>query len=159
MNLNFNILNDTNKEIEEMIIGKMGANFDLNYYELINNYNQAYEYAFEYFFDYEEFEGYSWNDIIDENMSKVRGILYNDNNYQMYTKQLREIVIPSITFDKYFSDTNVRMEIESEIELCAKARLVCGYDNYFFELLFKAYKLGGWPCGWHQGKMIVFVHS
>ena len=31
------------------------------------------------------------------------------------------------------------------------------YENAFFESLFKAYKLGGWPCGWKSGKIIVYV--
>lgn len=31
------------------------------------------------------------------------------------------------------------------------------YENAFFESLFKAYKLGGWPCGWKNGKIIVYV--
>ena len=50
-------------------------------------------------------------------------------------------------------------EIEAELLLCAKSRLVCGKENTFFEKLFKAYSHGMWPCGWNNGKIIVYVSS
>lgn len=31
------------------------------------------------------------------------------------------------------------------------------FKNDFFEQLFKIYSLGGWPCGWDNGKIIVYV--
>ena len=31
------------------------------------------------------------------------------------------------------------------------------YENAFFESLFKAYILGGWPCGWKNGKIIAYI--
>lgn len=41
--------------------------------------------------------------------------------------------------------------------MCVQSRLVCGKNNRFFESLFEAYCLGGWPCGWDNGKIIVYV--
>lgn len=56
-------------------------------------------------------------------------------------------------------DYDAKEEIRSEIELCVQSRFICGKENVFFESLFKAYKLGGWPCGWKNGKIIVYTRQ
>ena len=158
MDLNYELLEETKKEIKEMIFFKENIEVDAQEFEVINNYDQAFENAFERIYTYGELDGQTWIDILEENMAKVKKVIYQYENYTEYTKQLRNIEIPELqeivfTLDDY----DVQEEIYNEIELCVKSRLVCGKDNEFFENLYKVYKLGGWPCGWGNGKIIVYV--
>lgn len=126
-------------------------------YEVIHNYDEAYENAFEHPFAYGEFDDQTWCDILEENMADVRRLIYQCTNYAELSKEL-ELEIPELEEIEFtFDDDSVQEEIICEIECCAQSRLVCGKENPFFESLFKAYKLGGWPCGWKNGKIIVYV--
>ena len=91
-------------------------------------------------------------------MANVRGIIYQNSNYAELSKILNDIRIPELADIQYtFDDETIQAEIEAELELCAKSRFVCGKENAFFESLFKAYSMGVWPCGWNNGKIIVYV--
>lgn len=91
-------------------------------------------------------------------MAEVRGIIYQHDNYAELSEVLRRIEIPELADIEYtIDDVSVVEEIHNEIKLCVKSRFVCGKENVFFESLFKAYKLGGWPCGWKNGKIIVYT--
>ncbi len=117
-------------------------------------FNEAYDNAFHQFFQYEQYIGQTWGDILEENMSKVWKIIYQYSNYAELSKKVSDIDISEIDEIEYTIDNdNVIEEISTEIELCAESRFVCGKEHIFFESLFKAYKLGGWPCGWKDGKL------
>jgi len=51
-------------------------------------------------------------------------------------------------------------EVVAALSLCIISRAIMEKTNIFFEMVFKAYCLGGWPCGWKgskdNGKMFVF---
>ena len=127
-------------------------------YEIIHDYNKALENAFYRFYEYGGFRGQTWVDILEENMAKVRKIIYQHDNYAELSEVLRRIEISELDDLEYtIDDDYVQEEIYNEIKLCAKSRFVCGKENAFFESLFKAYKLGGWPCGWNNGKIIVYT--
>lgn len=158
MELNYELLEKTKKEIGEMFFFKEVITINTEEYDVIHDYDQAYENAFSRKYKYNEYTGHTWVDILEENMARVKGIVYQCDNYAELNKVIRGIEIPELMEIKYtFDDYGIQEEIENEIELCVKSRLVCGRKNTFFESLFKAYRLGGWPCGWNEGKIIVYV--
>ncbi len=91
-------------------------------------------------------------------MGEVRGIIYEHDNYAELDKIVHDIKIPELNDIAFpIDDISVKEEMRNDIVLCAESRFICGKGNAFFESLFKAYKLGGWPCGWRNGKIIVYV--
>lgn len=158
MDFNYDLLEETKKEIKNFIFFKEKIEISTEEYEIIHNFEQAYHNAFNRMYKYEEYPGHTWVDILEENMAIVKGIIYQCDNYVELSKVFRNIEIPELMEIKYtFDDYDIQGEIEEEIELCAKSRFVCGKENAFFESLFKAYKFGGWPCGWNDKKIIVYV--
>lgn len=157
MEFHYDLLEETVKEIEAMSFFKETIEINADEYEIIHDYDEAYENAFSRPFDYGECDGYTWCDILEENMADVRRVIYKSVNYAELSKKL-DLEIPELEEIEFtFDDDSVQEEIINEIECCAQSRLVCGKENAFFESLFKAYKLGGWPCGWNNGKIIVYV--
>lgn len=93
----------------------------------------------------------TWVDILEDEMGEVRGIIYEHDNYAELNKTVHGIKIPELDDLEFpIDDIIVKGEMYSEIELCAKSRFICGKGNAFFESLFMAYKLGGWPCVWRR---------
>lgn len=158
MKLNYELLEETKKEIEQLVFFKDNIKMDENKYIVINDFDEAYNNAFEEFFEYGETDEYTWNDILSENMAEVKKIVYKEPNYSEFTKAMREIeVAEDAEIEFTFDDDDVIEEIQVELDMCVQSRLVCGKSNRFFESLFEAYCLGGWPCGWDNGKIIVYV--
>lgn len=156
MDFNYDLLEETKEEIRNFVFFKEKIEISSEEYEIIHDFKQAYDNAFSRTYKYKEYPGHTWVDILEENMAHVRGIIYKCDNYAELSKVIRGIEI--LEEIKYTVDSCIiQEEIESEIELCAKSRFVCGKDNAFFESLYKAYKLGGWPCGWNDGNIIVYV--
>ncbi|MBD5134345.1 MAG: hypothetical protein HDT39_00070 [Lachnospiraceae bacterium] len=158
MDWNYDLLEETKKEIRNLVFFKEKIEISTEEYDVIYDFEQACCNAFSRTYKYKEYKGQTWVDILEENMAKVKGIIYRCDNYAELSKVLRSIEIPELMEIKYtVDDYSIQEEMENEIELCAKSRFVCGKENAFFESLFKAYKLGGWPCGWNDGKIIVYV--
>lgn len=158
MYFNNDLLEETKKEIKNFVFFKERIGISTEEYETIYDFEQACDNAFSRTYKYNKYTGQTWVDILEENMARVKGIIYLCDNYAELSKVLRGIEIPELIEIKYtFDDHSIQEEIENEIELCVKSRFVCGKENVFFESLFKAYKLGGWPCGWNNGKIIVYV--
>ena len=147
MDFHYELLEETREEIKNMQFFREGVEINAEEYEVIHDYDEAYENAFD-----------RWVDILENNAGKLRGIIYEHDNYAELNKIANHIEIPEL-YDIEFTvdDVSVKEEIRSEIKLCVKSRFICGKENVFFESLFKAYKLGGWPCGWKNGKIIVYV--
>lgn len=158
MNFNYELLNQTKKEIANMKFFKSNVQITFEEYEIIHDFEQACENAFNKMFKYEEYAGQTWVDILEENMAKVWNVIYQYDNYKELSKEVDGIDVSEINEIEYtFDDYDVQEEINNEIELCAKSRFVCGKDNSFFENVYRAYQLGGWPCGWNNGKIIVYI--
>ena len=154
MNFNYELLKQTKKEIEGMKFFKQNIQINTEEYEIIYDFEQAYDNAFNKVFKYEQYTGQTWVDILEENMSKVWSVIYQYDNYKNLSDEVDGIDISEVTRIEYtVDDYDVQEEINNEIELCVKSRFVCGKENVFFERLFKAFKLGGWPCGWKDGKL------
>lgn len=159
MEFNYALLEETRVEIARMRFWRENIPEISEEYEVVYNFEQAIENAFDrYDYKYGEYDGQSWCDILEENMSKVRSVIYQNSNYAELSKILNDLRVPEIRDIQYtFDDEMVQEEIEAELELCAKSRFVCGKEHAFFESLFKAYGLGLWPCGWNNGKIMVYV--
>ncbi len=158
MELKYELLEETKKEIKKMFFFKDNIKMDENKYIVIDDFDKAYSNAFENFFEYGENDEYTWNDILSENMAKVKKMVYKEAIYPELTKVMREIkVAEDAEIEFTFDDDDVIEEIQVELDMCVQSRLVCGKNNSFFESLFEAYCLGGWPCGWNDGKIIVYV--
>ena len=158
MNFNYELLKQTKKEIEGMKFFKQNIQINTEEYEIIYDFEQAYDNAFNKVFKYEQYTGQTWVDILEENMSKVWSVIYQYDNYKNLSDEVDGIDISEVIRIEYtVDDYDVQEEINNEIELCVKSRFVCGKENVFFERLFKAFKLGGWPCGWNNGKIIVYI--
>lgn len=156
MFFHYDLLEETRKEIKNIRFFREDVDINAEEYEVIHDYDEAYENAFDR--EYEELEGQTWVDILEDEMGEVRGIIYEHDNYAELNKIVRGIEIPELDDIEFpVDDISVEQEMYSEIELCAKSRFICGKGNAFFESLFKAYKLGVWPCGWRNGKIIVYV--
>ena len=95
---------------------------------------------------------------MEDNAGELWGIIYQHDNYAELNKIVRYIEIPELDDIEYpIDEDSVWEEMYNDIYLCVQSRFICGKENAFFESLFKAYKLGGWPCGWKNGKIIVYV--
>lgn len=157
MELNYDLLKETNEQIEKNKFLKKGIIIDDEEYEVIHNLEEAKFNVFEAFFDYKDEEGLSWGDILEENMAKLWKSVFESDNSSNLTKLINGLTILEINIDNNDENFDMIDEIEYELMLCAKSRLICGKDNEFFESLFKAFMSGGWPCGWIDGKIIVYV--
>ena len=156
MVFHYELLEETRKEIKNIRFFREDVEINAEEYEVIHDYDEVYENAF--YREYEELEEQTWVDILEDNMGDVCGIIYEHDNYAELDKIVHGIEIPELDDLEFpIDDIIVKGEMYSEIELCAKSRFICGKENAFFESLFKAYKLGGWPCGWKNGKIIVYV--
>lgn len=158
MEFHYDLLEETKAEINEMFFFKEGVQPDEAEYEVIHDFEEAYNYAFEELFEYGEYSGHTWCDILERNAAEVKRIIYQQENYAELNKVVRELDVLDDAEIKYtIDDEDVIEEIEAELEQCAKSRFVCGKENTFFESVYKAYKMGAWPCGWRNGKIIVYV--
>lgn len=157
MELYYEMLEETQKEIEEMLFWKDVIEINTEEYVVIHDYEQAYENAFDNFFDYEGEEGLSWVDILENNMAKLWKKVLEAENSTDLCKIINAIRIPKINVNDRIEDFDIVEEMEYELILCSKSRFICGKNNVFFEKVFKAYKLGAWPCGYENGKIIVYV--
>lgn len=156
MDFHYELLEETRKEIKNIRFFREDVEINAEEYEVIHDYDEAYENAFDR--EYEELEGQTWVDILEDEMGEVRGIIYEHDNYAELDKIVHDIKIPELNDIAFpIDDISVKEEMRNDIVLCAESRFICGKENAFFESLFKAYKLGGWPCGWRNGKIIVYV--
>lgn len=159
MEFYYDLLEETKSEINKMFFFKEGVLPDEVEYEVIHDFEKAYNYAFEEFFEYGNKYGCTWCDILELNAAEIWGIVYQYENYaelcKIVSKSTNVTYETEIEFD--FDDEDVIEEMVAELNLCARSRFVCGKENPFFESVYKAYKMGAWPCGYRNGKIIVYV--
>lgn len=96
MNFNYELLEETRKEIKDMRFFREVVEINVEEYEIIYGYDEASENAFDRFYKYGELEEETWIDILEENMAKVKEIIYQYNNYAELSKVLRSIQIPEL---------------------------------------------------------------
>ena len=83
MDFHYDLLEETRKEIKNIRFFRedveINAEINAEEYEVIHDYDEAYENAFDR--EYEELEGQTWVDILEDEMGEVRGIIYEHDNY------------------------------------------------------------------------------
>jgi len=156
------LLQETLDEIENMFFWKDEIELDESKYIVIHDFEQAFKNAFNEVFYYDwdeedsEIDEMYWSDILENNMSLVWEKVFVEDDYKDLSSEVQNIIIPRLkTTDDY--NGSIYEEMSNELICCAQARYVCGKENKFFEHVYSAYKAGGWPCGWDDGKIIVYV--
>lgn len=134
-------------------------------FKVITNIEEAYFYAYDFEGDLED-SGYTWTDLRENLSSDILGMLYELKNSEFteWNKIIEDIsskVSQAVsTLDLNKIAMAVYDDIEADLTLCMQSRAMMGKENSFFEDMFNAYLLGGWPCGWKgnypEGKMIVY---
>lgn len=160
MDFNYILLEETRETIKNMMFFREEVEINQDKYEVIHDLEQALDNAFCRFYKYGEYEGHTWVDILEEKMAEVWEIIYQHENYAELSEVVSDIEIPELIEIEYTIDADsVQAEIEAELELCAISRFICGKNNDFFESIFEVYCIGGWPCGWNDEKLIVYIPS
>lgn len=129
---------------------------DTSMFEVIHDFEHALFCAFEYY-DYKmpcengrEHSG-TWVDILEGEASEIWGIVYQQENWKDLSREIHKLeAIEDILFltHNWSKETDeLDEEIIAELELCVRARAVMGRENSFFENVYKAYQMGGFPCG------------
>ena len=158
MDFHYELLEETRKEIENIQFFREEVEINAEEYEIIHDYDEAYNNAFRRFYEFGESKGQTWVDILEHYAGELWGIIYEHDNYAELDEIVAHIDIPELDDIEYpIDDDSVYEEMYNEIYLCAQSRFICGKEDVFFESLFKAYKLGAWPCGWNNGKIIVYI--
>ncbi|MGH0828028.1 cytoplasmic protein [Bacillus wiedmannii] len=106
-----------------------------------------------------------WDDMKSDESAKLLEGTYNPN-MESKKDMLYEVFSDNYNYNQEFisiDHINILEEVERDLEMCALNRLVNGKVDNFYEKVFKAYKMGGWPCGWKgeymKGKMIVYLSN
>ena len=118
--------------------------------EEVNDFQLAQELAY----DYDEYiidgeECYTWDDIKELEMSKVKEVVYEKDNYKQINEELRSISISNIS-EIIISDEckEVWDDVYGDLINCIRIRAIVGKKNHLYEKIFEVYLSGGWPCGW-----------
>jgi hypothetical protein len=129
----------------------------------ISDFDEAKRLAWEDVYGVDEF---TWTDIRELKCSEVHEVGYRTDWYcrleqgdelLSFGEVLRGHVERRLPprFDAVFDD------VEADLANIARARMLFGQGNAFWELLLAAYSAGGWPCGWApqypDGHLIVYV--
>ncbi|MFP3888563.1 hypothetical protein HPB58_06920 [Priestia filamentosa] len=114
---------------------------------IINSIDEVKELAFYKVFGEDE---YTWSDIRQKEMAKVKGKLYRldpnekpkglDEVTEEIANGLRNQITDS--YRDFFEDVVV------DLRNCAINRAINGQNQNFYEQIFNIYKAGGFPCGW-----------
>lgn len=122
MDFHYELLEETRKEIRDIRFFREDVEINAEEYEVIHDYDEAYENAFDG--EYEELEGQTWVDIIEDNMAEVRGIIYEHDNYAELDKIVHDIKIPELKDIAFpIDDISVKEEMRNDIVLCAKKQI------------------------------------
>lgn len=127
---------------------------------IINQYEEAIRLAYDEVYGEDE---YTWADIRQLEMGKVRGKLYKLDPLQKpgNLDELTPVISNGLrqTIPEDYSDffENITVDLRN----CAINRAINGDGENFYEQIFKIYKSGGFPCGWdgeypEEGKIIAF---
>ena len=100
-----------------------------------------------------------WGDILDRKRGEILGVFFKcKKKNDSLTDLLNAVSLnPNSLHIKY---EELDDAITSDLYSIAMSRAINGKNHKLFELMFKAYKNGGWPCGWEgnwpDGKLVVY---
>ena len=130
---------------------------------IIHKYEKIKEFALEKVYGEDE---YNWSDIRQQEMSKIKGKLYRMNKetklerIEHLTETISSHLRASIPNEYSVFFENIVIDLRN----CAINRAVYGVTNNFYEIIFKVYKSGEFPCGWEgeypeEGKLIAYYKN
>lgn len=122
------------------------GNFDARI--LVNDFNTAKRMAWIETYPKDE---HTWTSIRENEASEIleaANLLKNYDELSQEFDPLHDIIFKNVDqwvpsrYDDFVDD------ISGDLINCAYARFIMGDKHRFFELLFRIYNSGGWPCGW-----------
>ncbi|MFP3846016.1 hypothetical protein [Priestia filamentosa] len=127
---------------------------------VIHNIDEAKRFAFNGVFGEEE---YTWADMRQKEMGKIRGKLYKLDSIQkpQGLERMGEEIAEGLRNKIPDAYQNFFEEILVDIRNCAINRVINGESDNFYEKIFCVYKAGGFPCGWkgdypEKGELIAY---
>ncbi|MBE2978194.1 hypothetical protein [Priestia megaterium] len=158
---NFGKFNDLVEEVIEFSknYGQFSLEKDeVDKIQVTQDYDKAEYLAYEEVYGEEE---YTWKDIRELEMSDVWEQYYDlaDGEKPQELESILEAIAENLResledYDDFFED------IVADLNNCAISRAVNGTNNKFFESIFKLYRSGYLPCGWHgdypKGNIIAY---
>nr|WP_319396627.1 hypothetical protein [uncultured Desulfobacter sp.] len=132
----------------------------INHAYIIDSLQQAKFYAWDKTYGKDE---YSWSDIREKEMSKVKKIAYEMESFEDIRVNLSKLLKLFTIYirkklDEHYND--LLDDIIGDLYNCAFNRAVNGKIDNFYEKIYEAYFSGGWVCGWHgeypKGELSVF---
>lgn len=130
-------------------------------FRVVQDFADAQEYAYHRTITDDE-DAANWLDLREDQASQVLGPTYSNPALAAVLNQGTELLQPlAATLARlptpYLEIVN---DVEGDLRNCALSRAVLGPDAHFFDLLWDAYRQGGWPCGWEgeypEGDLIVY---
>lgn len=160
LKINYDLIEKSLRELENICLfteKRTNLEYIIEYYDFDECKELAYDYD-EYFIDDEY---YTWNDLKELEMEKIREIIYKHENYKIINEELRKIGIRNISKMAISNECKeVWDDIYNDLINCIKVRAVIGEKDNFFEKIFQVYLSGGWPFGWDgdypNGKLKVY---
>jgi len=129
--------------------------------EIINDLLEAQRMAWEATYGKDEL---SWTDVREREMSKVKATLYGINDFYEIRENLSQLIKSFTLYLRRTLDDKHKLfldDIVADLYNCAVSRAVNGAVPCFYEQIFQAYQLGGFPCGWSGdypvGTLVVYV--
>ena len=158
--INYDLIEKSLNELENIsLFTKKKSNLEwvIEYYDFEECKELAYDYD-EYVIDDEY---YTWQDLKELEMAKVRDEVYKQENYKIINEELRKVGIRNISEISVSNECKeVWDDVYNDLINCIKVRAIMGKKNIFFEKIFQVYLSGGWPCGldgdYQNGKLKVY---
>ncbi|KOP64766.1 hypothetical protein AMS62_05470 [Bacillus sp. FJAT-18019] len=126
----------------------------------INEYEEAKRLVINEVFGEDE---YTWSDIRQLEIGKVKGKLYKLDSSQKPSglDEVTSIIADGLRNQITDSYSDFFEYVVVDLRNCAINRAINGESENFYEQIFKIYKAGGFPCGWdgdypEEGKLIAY---
>ncbi|MGW9531204.1 hypothetical protein ACWHAM_26570 [Paenibacillus terrae] len=126
----------------------------------INQYEEAKRLAITEVFGEDE---YTWSDIRQLEMGKVKGKLYKLDSSQKPNglDELTGLIADGLRSQITDSYSDFFESVAVDLRNCAINRAINGEVENFYEQVFRIYKAGGFPCGWDgdypdEGRLIAY---
>jgi hypothetical protein len=131
-------------------------------FRVIDDFDEAKEIAYERTISDDE-DAMNWTDLRQSEAAEIRGATYSDPSLAPVRQamgelleRLTEAVRPRVA--PQYAD--IVDDIVADLRNVAFSRSVFGANERFFDLVWDAYRQGGWPCGWEgefpTGWLIVY---
>lgn len=129
----------------------------MSYGHSVNDLNIAQQAAWEDVYGDDEL---TWSDIRSDKMGEIWEVIYSDKDYKEIDLKLSCLMNDldsSIRKQLPKQYAELLDDIVSDFKGCLYSRAIFGKDIDFFEDVFSSYLNGGWPCGYSNSRILVFI--